>query len=342
MQRILTASLVLIIYSSRLFAEQEGNRNIGTKNVIPVSPNAASLGKFGEVPVSYFTGLPNISIPFFSFGTNEMKSSVALSYHAAGLRVSEVPSWTGAGWSINAGGAISRTIRGYADELGQGFFDQAMKLKFLYEHQEDLAYNWQIRNKLIDAGRGEYDTEPDIFYFNFDNASGKFYFNQETGKFYAISKSNLVIKYRPDLDGFTIQTENGNTYYFAEKEFTQVRTYCSVGGPDVPQYGVSSWYLKKVVNRTGTDSIMYEYNNTATSTFKTPNSATAYLHTGTSGNGYFGDFPSPIDQECYSEINVSSRKLSKISFKEGYVILTAITGRCDLIGEKALDKVEFQ
>ena len=27
------------------------------------SPNAASLGKYGDVPISYYTGAPNISIP---------------------------------------------------------------------------------------------------------------------------------------------------------------------------------------------------------------------------------------------------------------------------------------
>ena len=27
------------------------------------SPNAAELGKYGKIPVSYFNGLPNISIP---------------------------------------------------------------------------------------------------------------------------------------------------------------------------------------------------------------------------------------------------------------------------------------
>ena len=34
------------------------------------SPNAAELGKYGKIPVSYFNGLPNISIPLTELKEN--------------------------------------------------------------------------------------------------------------------------------------------------------------------------------------------------------------------------------------------------------------------------------
>jgi len=37
--------------------------DFAAKQVIPTSPIAAELGKYGNVPVSLFTGTPNISIP---------------------------------------------------------------------------------------------------------------------------------------------------------------------------------------------------------------------------------------------------------------------------------------
>ena len=34
-------------------------------NVIPPSPTGAVLGKYGDVPVSLYTGIPDISIPVY-------------------------------------------------------------------------------------------------------------------------------------------------------------------------------------------------------------------------------------------------------------------------------------
>ncbi|WP_126245277.1 hypothetical protein [Chitinophaga rhizosphaerae] len=339
MQKLFTASLLYIFTAVPLYAQQESDRNIGVTKVIPVSPNAASIGRFGDIPVSYQTGLPNISIPFANFGTNDLKSAVSLSYHAAGLKVSEVPSWTGGGWTLNAGGAISRTVRGLPDELGHGIMTQTMKLKFRQEHRDDPAYKIEIRRLLTDAGKGQYDTEPDIFHFNFGDQSGKFYYNQETGKFHTITKSNLVITYSYNT-GFIITAENGNKYQFQVEERTHTRTYCNVGGPDNPDYTVSSWYLSRIDNKTATDDVTFEYNNNAYSTFRTPNSATIYQRTTSTGT-YFGQVQLPQDQECYSEVTITSQKLSKISFKEGYILFVANLNRCDLIGEKALEKMEL-
>ncbi|WP_298761858.1 hypothetical protein, partial [uncultured Psychroserpens sp.] len=38
--------------------------------VIPPSPTVANLMQFEEVPVSYYTGQPNISIPIYSKAIN--------------------------------------------------------------------------------------------------------------------------------------------------------------------------------------------------------------------------------------------------------------------------------
>lgn len=34
--------------------------------IIPPAPNAATLGKFGDVPVSHYTGTASISIPLYT------------------------------------------------------------------------------------------------------------------------------------------------------------------------------------------------------------------------------------------------------------------------------------
>lgn len=84
------------------------------------SANAASLGKYGDIPVSYHTGTPEISIPIYTVKQGSLSLPISLSYHSSGIRVSEVASWVGLGWSLNAGGVVTRTIHGGPDDGAWG------------------------------------------------------------------------------------------------------------------------------------------------------------------------------------------------------------------------------
>lgn len=79
------------------------------------SPNAASLSVYGEVPVGYYTGVPDINIPLYELELDGMKFPLSLNYHASGVRVAQDAGWVGMGWSLNAGGCITCSVRGWAD-----------------------------------------------------------------------------------------------------------------------------------------------------------------------------------------------------------------------------------
>ena len=82
------------------------------------SPTAASLGKYADIPVNCHTGIPQIEIPLYTVREGTLSLPVSLKYHAAGLKVMEPAGWVGAGWSLNAGGVITRKVRGAPDESG--------------------------------------------------------------------------------------------------------------------------------------------------------------------------------------------------------------------------------
>ena len=85
-------------------------------NVLPPSPEAASLCEYAETPVSYFYGLPQIDIPLYTVQEGSFSLPVSISYHGGGIKVNELASRVGLGWVLNAGGVISRTVCGLPDE----------------------------------------------------------------------------------------------------------------------------------------------------------------------------------------------------------------------------------
>src|SRR5687767_30361 len=94
-------------------------------DVAPLSPTTASLGKYGSYPVSLNTGLIDISIPIYEIKTPKLTVPIKLSYHASGIRVNDVSSWAGLGWSIIAGGSISRSVMGKIDDVTDGYLSSS-------------------------------------------------------------------------------------------------------------------------------------------------------------------------------------------------------------------------
>ena len=68
--------------------------------VIPPSPESASLFKFQDYPVSYATGLPQISIPLYELKSGSLSLPITLSYHSSGRKVYDETGAVGLGWSL--------------------------------------------------------------------------------------------------------------------------------------------------------------------------------------------------------------------------------------------------
>src|SRR5882724_3413783 len=96
-----------------------------TPKIIPPSPNAASLGKFGDIPVSPYTGTTDVSIPVYTIQAKGVSVPVSIAYHTGGIRLSEEAGWVGLGFALNAGGMISRSIND-KDDFQTGYFNSTL------------------------------------------------------------------------------------------------------------------------------------------------------------------------------------------------------------------------
>jgi hypothetical protein len=247
----------------------------------PQSPNASALGKYGSIPISEHTGVPNISVPLTKLTEGNLSLPISLSYHSSGNKVSDVASWVGLGWSLNAGGVITRQIQGGPDEGGPSS-DYTSTLGY-YETNatsevDSLHYFQQVGVGFWSAiATGRIDGQSDLYQFNFNGYSGTFFFGANRK---ILFKSHSDLKVHVEYDStvtnpagqmfsrfkyFIITTPDGTKYYFGGDEsgpdiMALDRSYSRAyngGGYIIPD--VTAWHLVKITNAENTRSINFDY-----------------------------------------------------------------------------------
>jgi hypothetical protein len=255
------------------------------------SPNATALGTYGEVPISYFTGLPNIDLPLYSFKTKKFAMPVSLSYHAQGVRPESMPGWVGMGWNLNVGGVITRIVNKIPDEknlsgapLAEFPEGETWEKGFYFTGGVLSASDWSSNAKMQNASNVDYkpnikDLEPDYFQFNFMGISGKFFLDQNR-KFRVQSNRNIKVEFIENdfiqnlfvdiqfavndynikpFRQFVLIDEQGNRYTFGGSNNAIEYSGSMVEYSPGSSFIATSWYLVKIESHDGTDIVNLEY-----------------------------------------------------------------------------------
>jgi len=332
--------IILLVFFSKIACGQVEQK---LPNAIPPSPNAASLGKYGEIPVSLYTGLPNISISILNSNIKQFDFSINLSYHASGLKVEEYASSYGTGWTLNAGGVISVSFRGVDDKDYNGYLNNDGQYAKLIQKYLKNEMSWAEKQEfLLQCSKGQIDTEPDLFTFNFCGHSGKFTFDSN-GKLFATPYNDYKIEHTAE-NNFIITDLNGNKYFFDEKELTTSTAFSIKNGasfnPLDPKQYVSSWYLSKIILKSG-EEISYTYiTNTITPKYQ-GSEARYFLYPYT--QAYMGG--NPVFETEYSIFNktetyIYQKKIQSINLPDGKINFNySSTARLDLPGDYPLDNI---
>jgi hypothetical protein len=301
------------------------------KDVSIASPNAASLGKYADIPVNYHTGIPQISIPVYDVKAGSLQLPISLSYHAGGIKMLETSSWVGAGWSLSAGGVITRTVQGTPDERGtgnisthdKGYFSDFGIGNYAMVTSCSPGYFKEDGTKFADGSK---DGEPDLFFFNFSGFSGRFYFRDDRTPIF-VPQQDIKVEYNysgtGSIQGFILTAPDGTKYYFGNTPgFTGVLpiestlTISSEVGVNSGS-AISSWYLHKIVSADAQFTITLTYQQ--------------------ENYGFFTTQMFPLDgnetnKKEYRLIKnvLQGVKLSRINFPNGTVNFIANTVRTDL------------
>lgn len=217
---VMMAALALAsIYSN---AQVEDRKPVAT-------PTAASINKFGDVPVDMFTGTPSISIPLYTYKSRDLTVPISLSYHSSNIKPSSIPGWVGFGWSLQAGGVITRRQNDLPDELIDLVNSPGVQRGFFYNYGILSGFNWTssgnpstpmgaasagYENQILAANTSVAHSRPDYaadeFQFNFLGMSGTLMMGQD-GLWHLKSRQGLNFSVTPEIGLFAVQEPNLNT-----------------------------------------------------------------------------------------------------------------------------------
>lgn len=243
--------ILLFSYQQNLFGQNQAPYSISS--ITPPSPSAYELGKYGQTPVGLFSGTIAPSIPLYEFHTRNLSVPITLNYSSNGIKVDELGSTVGLGWSLIVGGVISCIVRDLPDNNRNQYLpDEIIHRPNGIHSTEALAY---FNNA---ANNADIDTETDLFMFNFNGHSGKFVFDNDH-KIVMIPKQDIKIETIAEStnDGFKITTADGVVYTFLEKE-TSTNRASGAGHtlPEIPH--PTAWYLSTITHPNG-DAVTFVY-----------------------------------------------------------------------------------
>lgn len=240
------------------------------------SPEIAGLGEYGKIPVSLYTGVPNISIPLYEANVGNYTLPISMSYHIAAIKPNTTPGALGLGWSLIAGGYVTRTVRGVPDEKLYyskddnkwhecGFYSTSGKMK-------DIDVNKFLELNKSENSINRFEISADEFSFNFCGYSGNFYYNEDGG-WSVVSDQDIKVVFNESngfstlnqletskriniynwpnhypnerfFNKFTLVTPDGCQYEFGGLDATE---YCiSYYNPNNSDLIATTWRLSKI------------------------------------------------------------------------------------------------
>jgi hypothetical protein len=233
---------------------------------IPASPEATAISEYGNQAPNLYTGAAKLSLPIYTIDAQLTQVPISLSYQSNGMRVADKGGRVGTGWSLIAGGAVTRSVVGQPD-VCSNYFNQSSEINTHVTNYVNVT-DWIDRQKFFEdvAEKGIIDTEPDVYSFTAGSYSGEFYISHD-GTLVLMDPLPITIQYTMDcnndlgVSSFTIGTLEGTTYVFNQVEMATI--YYDVPAQaqwyfDHRDYN-AAWYLSQITTHNNIDQITFNY-----------------------------------------------------------------------------------
>ncbi|WP_415326260.1 DUF5977 domain-containing protein [Chryseobacterium sp. MMS23-Vi53] len=200
-----------------------GQTHMTTPNAEIKSPQSYAFEKYGNVPVNLYTGAIDLQISITSLDIAGSAIPITLNYDSSGFIPHKKSDAAGMGWSMLAGGRISRTVNGTADEyVGTNLQDayqlnpygEAVDLHGFLKGVKSNPTTTNVQAYNLNGGTGstdgtswwlgtypnEYEGEPDEFRFTALGLTGKFMVGNDGNVLVESNDPNIKV----DLSGMAL------------------------------------------------------------------------------------------------------------------------------------------
>ena len=227
--------------------------------IVGPSPEAARATKYSDYPVSYGLGLVDVSIPLYVVKSHSLSLPISLCYDSGGIRVDDFSGPVGLGWTLEAGGVITRSVSDVEDESTYGWANRW--------EEDPLDQTFDDPDYLAELADGTRDTSADIFSYNFCGHKGSFYIDWLSDSLDVIPTSATDLIIEVTIDGFLITDTDGTQYSFTQSERSEryITALEPVPGVGTSSYSpaylnpVTAWYLTEIASMDRTDVISLKY-----------------------------------------------------------------------------------
>ncbi len=335
---------------------------------VPNAPEAEAFTKYGDIPVSLYTGTPNIQVPIYTIQGREMGVPISLSYDASGIKIEQLATQVGLGWNLNVGGRISRIANGFPDDfrnanpeyftiwdnvVQQGMLSYINENTYFATEQEVSDYFYFLK----DVSINKYDTQPDYFSLNALGINDYIVFDVATRIPRTLHNPRIKVEFTQDattssITEWVITNEGGTKFHFEVAEETHYQgedPYIDETNGEIP-YGMvkdynSSWLLTKIESPNRKDTFTFSY--TAMGFWTQPQSPSpvqSIVNNMDDGNQTVENYPIEYGNRTFqnSEYNINQQVLSEIHHNGDKMLSIDLKSRLDIVGvNSAVDNIHL-
>lgn len=332
------------------------------------APDVAAFQKVNFIPVSNYTGRAQISIPIFTIKSGNISVPISLSYNSGGVKVNDIPSSVGTNWSLNAGGVVSKIVKGMED------FEASRNCNIQYDYERYCSTPGYFGSHSYPLWE-EKDPFPDIYIASAPGLSTQYTHKTLTEVIEFTGQQNIItatygqfttgsynvrrqvlgsndyeyydgsFNTSTQLNGFKdikITNTSGLTYDFIHKDvsqysFTEKTKKLSSGityNPTevISNLKVESYHLSKITDIKSNKEVTFTYETYKRATYDPVDNG--YFYTGSTSN-FQMDGVTEGKSTKYPVLN----RLTKISYDGGSVEFIYGLNRQDVTDEKALTQI---
>ncbi|QRY58005.1 DUF5977 domain-containing protein [Sphingobacterium siyangense] len=330
-QKLIFIRKEIIIFFLLICVPFLGIGQLKLPEIIPPSPQSKAFQRYGEYPVNYNNGVPDISIPLYTIKSGKIEVPIVLRYYASGIKPYEPDmSNIGAGWTLDVGGMINRSVLGKADESYQKPYPMKTQAQINQENFDDIIY----LDNLLKVSSGK-DSRYDQFSYRMGDKHGSFAIeDDQNGNFQAFTypfvpykiqintQNSIVSNHYKTITGIDVTDDHGFNYKFGYNNIEKAN--------DGHEDNVTGWYLEKISEPFNANEVNFNYVaitpflwgtyissvDITSSDGRSGDNAVPYE--GTCEDQSFG-WPTSIGRQNFVGNTYSIRNINEITFRNGMV-----------------------